>query len=524
MHARKLLAGLATAAVAASGIALTAAPAQAAVQPNDTTFAPVAADLVGMGSDTTQEVVKAAADAYNATQPASRVATYQAGTGDTVAIPSGSTNRVNGSGDGKKLLYGTGNVADIDFARSSSGLNTAEVGAGLQAFPFALDTIQIAKAATSNAPDTLTGAQILAIYERVDAEGDPVNSWDDLGFTSTAAITAYIPQAGSGTRSFFEGELTKLNGGTAVSTTGLPTTQEHSVADIQGNPNAVVPFSAGRAARAPQVKLAAGWKADRAVYNVVRGSDIGKPEVQDVFGTGGFLCSTEAKPLIEGAGFKQFATPAKGGVCGTTTQAATTDFDLNDATPVDTTTAVAVASDAAGKARITAKIAGGTTPSGSVSFFKADGTVLSRNVAVAGGQASFSVDSALGAQNFRAVYRPAAGTNFKSSQGTGVGTVKTSSTLKVTFPKKAAKAGKKVKGTVKVTLAGVSSKATGTVKVLKGKKTIARVKLVNGKAKITLKKGLKSGVNKLKVVWSGDANAVGSQKAAKVKVAKAKKK
>lgn len=523
MHARKLFAGVATLAVTTSALALSSAPAQAAVQPFDTTFAPVAADLVGMGSDTTQEVMKAAADAFNATQPASRVATYQAGTGDTVAIPGATTPRVNGSSDGKKLLYGASNVAAIDFARSSSKLNDTEIQNGLQAFPFALDTIQIAKASTSNAPDTLTGAQVLAIYERVDAEGDPVNSWDDLGFASTDAIVPYIPQAGSGTRSFFEGELKTLNGGTAVDTQGLPTTQEHDIKDIQGNPNAVVPFSAGRAAKFPtQIKLAGGWKADRAVYNVVRGADIGKAEVQDVFGTGGFLCSTEAKPLIEAAGFKQFATPAKGGVCGTTTQAGTTDFDLNDASPVSTTTAVSVASTEAGKAKVTAKISGGATaPSGSVSFFKNDGTVLARNVAVAGGQATFNGASALGAQTFRAVYRPAAGTNFTSSQATGSGTVKAASKLTAKFPK-SAKAGKKVKGKVTVTLTGVSAKATGTVKVKAGSKTVGSGKLKSGKVTLTLKK-LKAGKNKLTVIWAGDATAVGSQAKVTVKVAKAKK-
>lgn len=522
MHARKLLAGLATSAVAASVLALSPAPAHAVytAQPDDTTFAATPTDLIGAGSDTSQSTVKRLADAYNATSPAARIATYAALGGGTIPMGTGAEiNRPNGSGGGKGLLYGAGDDVRLDFARSSSAQNTAETTAGLQSFPFALDTLAMAvsNSTPSNAPATLTAAQIVSIYK-----GD-VTNWSQIDATKSGVIAPKIPQAGSGTRSFFVGELKKMNGGTDVNlAASVQEVQEHDDAQVKNNANAIAPFSVGRAGLlGTTLRIEAGWSADRALYNVVRGADIGKPEIQDAFGTGGFFCSTEAKPLIEQTGFKQLATPAKGGVCGTTTQAATSNFTLNDALPVDTTTAVAVASDAAGKAKITAKIAGSSTPSGSVSFFKNDGSVLARNVAVAGGQATFTADSALGAQTFRAVFRPAAGTNFKSSQGTGSGTVKAGSKLTAKFPK-SVKAGKKVKGTVTVKLTGVATKAAGKVVVKAGSKTVATGKLKNGKVTVTLKK-LKAGKNKLKVIWAGNAAAVGSQATVTVKVAKAKK-
>jgi ABC-type phosphate transport system substrate-binding protein len=523
MHARTLLAGLATASVAASVLAMSPSPAFAVytAQADDTRFAATPTDLVGVGSDTSQNALKRLAEAYNATSPASRIATYAALGGGTIPMPSGAEiNRPNGSGGGKTLLYGAANDTRIDFARSSSAQSATETTNGLQSFPFALDTLGMAvsNSTPSNAPAALTEAQIVDIYDG-DAE-----TWNEVGGSSTAAIVPMIPQANSGTRSFFELELKRMNGGVAIQLADtVQEVQEHDDTLIKSNPNAIAPFSVGRAGLlGTTLRFESGFTANRALYNVVRGSDIGKPEIQDAFGTGGFLCSTEAKPLIEAAGFKQLATPAKGGVCGTTTQTATTDFDLNDATPVDTTVAVTVASTEAAKAKITAKVAGGATaPSGSVSFFKNDGTVLARNVAVAGGQATYTAGSAVGAQTFRAVYRPAAGTNFKSSQATGSGTVKAGSKVVAKFPK-SAKAGKKVKGTVTVKLTGISAKAAGTVKVKAGSKTVGSGKLKNGKVTLTLK-GLKAGTNKLKAIWTGDAAAVGSQDSFKVKVAKAKK-
>ena len=134
MYARKLLAATVTAAVTASALALTAGSASAAVDADDTTFAPVAGDLIGVGSDTSQHALKLLAESWNSTTPAPtfRVATFAATGGGTIPLPTAAVNRPNGSGAGKSTLYGAGNNPDVDFARSSSQQNAAETGAGLQ--------------------------------------------------------------------------------------------------------------------------------------------------------------------------------------------------------------------------------------------------------------------------------------------------------------------------------------------------------------------------------------------------------
>lgn len=539
MHARKLLAGLATAAVAVSGIALTAAPASAVYTKHelDPSFTPVSADLIGGGSDTTMGSVHYVAEAFNSAFPNAgfKVASYAAqpqpaapAPANTISLPSTPTatviNRPNGSGGGKGLLYGANNQVELDFARSSSGLNDNEKAAGLRLYPFGLDTLRIAVSGSvaSNAPASLTPAQIVDIYE-----GD-ITNWNQLPGGKAGVIAPKVPQGGSGTRDFFLAQLKAIKGSDVTLAGTVVEVQEHDDTTVKNNPNAVAPFSLGRAEllkgslRLTSDAAGTGWKADRAVYNVVRQSSLTDPKVQAVFGEDGFFCSTAARPFIEQGGLKQLATEAKGGECGLPTQSSTSNFTLNQA--VVTSVRLSVASTTARTAKLTAVVSGSTAPRGTVTFY--DGAkVLRAGVALISGQATTTVAGlAPGNRSYRAEFVPAAGSVFEPSQATGAGRVKTSSVLKVVLPKKAAKAGKAVRGTATVTLAGVSAKATGTIKVTKGSKTIASGKLVNGKAKLTLKKGLKAGKNKLRVVWAGDANSVGSVKAVTVKVAKAKKK
>ena len=54
---------------------------------------------------------------------------------------------------------------------------------------------------------------------------------------------------------------------------------------IKNDPNAIAPFSVGRAGLlGTTLRLEAGWQADRALYNVVRGADLSNADVQAVFG------------------------------------------------------------------------------------------------------------------------------------------------------------------------------------------------------------------------------------------------
>ncbi len=518
MHARKFLAGLATSAVAVSVLALTAAPASAVYNPHpdDTgSGTPVAAQLIGVGSDTTQHAVKLVSDAYNLTTPPATMWTWAAcltpATCGTVQLPSGDINRPNGSGAGKTLLYGGANNTDIDFARSSSANNANETAAGLQMFPFGLDVLVMAVSGNvqSHAPTALTPAQIVGIYK-----GD-ITNWNQIPGGAAGLIAPKTPQPGSGTRSFWDGQLTAMNGGVpVVYGASVQEVQEHDDTDIKNNPDAIAPFSEGRAGLlGTTLHLETGFAAKRAVYNVVRGADVANASILAAFGTNGYFCSAAAKPLIEQAGFKQLFTPSKGGVCGAPTQTATSNFVVANVT---TTTTVTVTSASASSARITAAVTGSSAPSGTVAFFEG-ATQLATGVPLTSGQAVRIQTATPGAHTYKAVFTPAANTPFTSSEGTGSGTVvKATSSVAASFPK-TVKFGKKAKGTVTVTLNGSSSKATGAVTIKDGNKVVGTGTLSNGKVTITLKKKLKPGKHKLTISWAGDSNASGSETKVKIK-------
>jgi ABC-type phosphate transport system substrate-binding protein len=255
MSARKNLAGGLAALVAGSALVMTAGPASAVYRadPDDTTFTPAAADLIGVGSDTTQHAMKLIADAWNADPAhAFKVATYAAteggaaqGADATINLPGGSTARPNGSGAGKGRLYGSGNVADVDFARSSdalkSGSSTPEIENGLKAFPFALDTVVTAVSRTtpSHAPATLTVAQLVDIYECKTTADD----WSELGGTA-GKIKPQVPQSGSGTAKFFKAQLDAAKGSAVTYGDCVDqTVQEHDDSTVKSNPDAIVPIS-----------------------------------------------------------------------------------------------------------------------------------------------------------------------------------------------------------------------------------------------------------------------------------------
>ncbi len=335
MSVRRTVAGALTGALVTSALLAANAPSAHAVEPDDTTFTPVAADLIGVGSDTSQHAVWALATAWNAKTPAPafKVASFAATGGGTIALPSGAITRPNGSGAGKNLLHGGTNNVDVDFARSSSSLSTGEVSDGLQQIPFAVDELAMAvsKSTVSNAPVSLTPAQIVGIYK------GEITNWSQVGGTA-GVIAPKIPQGGSGTRSFFVAQLKALNGGVDVAlAASVAEVQEHDDSLVKNDPNAIAPFSVGRAGLlGDTLRIETGWSAKRALYNVVRGADVADAKVQAVFGASGFFCSDAARTLIRDSGFKQLATDAKGGVCGEQTQDPTSNFTVNPANADDT--------------------------------------------------------------------------------------------------------------------------------------------------------------------------------------------
>lgn len=508
MSVRKTLAGVIAAAVAGSVVGLTAGPASAA-EADDPGFTPVAGDLIGVGSDTSQHTLHLLGQGWNAQTPAPsfRVASFAALGGGKIALPSGEINRPNGSGAGKGLLYGANNNTDVDFARSSSGPSTTEVQAGLQFFPFALDTLTMAvsNSVPSNAPTSLTPAQIVGIYK------GEITNWTAVGGTA-GTIAPKIPQSGSGTRSFFTDQLKAMNGGVAVTLgANVGEVQEHDDALIKSDPNAIAPFSKGRAGLlGTTLRLESGWSADRALYNVVRGADLGRADIQQVFGVDGYVCSTEARELIEDSGFEQLATADHGGVCGEPTQTATTNFTINK--QVVTTTSLEATSPRAKTAKLVATVTGATPPSGSVDFFEG-ATPVANDVPMVSGAATTTLTGvAPGSHTYTAVFTPAEGSVFEASQGEDTVSVKTSATVSESFPASVAK-GAKAKGTVTVAASGAT--ATGTVSIMLGSKTLKSASLKGGKATFTLK--LKKGKNKLKAVYGGNADVAGASKSFTIK-------
>ena len=248
-------------------------------------FVPKAGDVVGVGSDTTQFALNYLADGhdgvagYNTAGTSGRLVTFDAlgeGLPAQITLREGTApiTRPNGSGAGKALLYGAGNNVAVNYARSSSALSQAEISANLQQLPFAVDGLRLAvRAAGSNAPATITPAQLVDIFDGT------VTNWNQIGGVA-GAIVPLVPQSGSGTRSFFLSQLKAANGGVDVTLApSVVETQEHSDADIKSNLNAIAPFSTGRAKTAPTVKLLGGadkggFEANRALYNVVRQGDL----------------------------------------------------------------------------------------------------------------------------------------------------------------------------------------------------------------------------------------------------------
>jgi hypothetical protein len=549
MHARRFLTGLATASVALAGLALTAGPANAAIttDPDDIAWTSTGTWLIGTGSDTTQHVMKLTGDAFNATNPAAKISTYAATNGGatctnasdcqiTLPAPDGVQNRPFGSGAGRGFLFGTNNKSTVTYARTSATMDAPAQQAGLQQFPFALDyvTAAVSGNVTSNAPSTLSVQDLIKIYTCQTVNPGPSGTvvapqWNEVGGTSTDRVAPVGPSASSGTGTTFYAALTAANGGVTVTPGGcVKSANENDATPVKDNANAIAPFSEGLANLATAagnkvVTLPNAVRAQRALYNVVRGTDVSNPNVTAMFGSKGFLCSPAAKSLIEQSGFKQLRAPDQGGVCGLPTQSATTNFAAD---AISTSTTVTVTSASATAAKVVAKVTASSAPNGQVTFY--EGTTQVGSAPLASGQATIQPAAAPGTHTYRAVYTPIANSAFIGSEGTGSGSVqKATSTVSGKFGKATLKAGKaKSKGTVDVALNGASVKASGAVTVSYKGKVVGKGTLSNGTAKVTvkLKKLKKAGSYKLALAWAGDTNGDAAAGTAKVKVVAPKKK
>jgi len=295
-------------------------PQAAQADPVPATGKSVYGQLAGVGSDTTQDVMNGLQIAIGrvSTNGVWKLSSYDAnvvGTIKTKADGTAAICRPNGSSAGVNALKvaigsltsnscttftgntavdwtmtGTGNVVgQIQYARSSSGPTTTPNGV-LSYVPFAKDAMGYAVSDDSVMPALSVGTStdaadgsgetpetLWAIYNcsatriitKAGADAKLVNdSYVKAADETSTRIRAYIPQDGSGTRSYWEskfgitlgsadtcvedkkyvvGDAGAVGDGNNTFTTAADysgaSVQEHSGAAVDGNPGAITPFS-----------------------------------------------------------------------------------------------------------------------------------------------------------------------------------------------------------------------------------------------------------------------------------------
>jgi ABC-type phosphate transport system substrate-binding protein len=275
----------------------------------DPGFTPDANDVVGVGSDTTEFVMQSLAGAFNTDSVGGtqRMASFNA-TGSATIVPrsgAAAITRPNGSSAGiAELLSNTA----ISFARSSRGPN-ATGDTGTIFFPYATDKLGyvFAKPGT-HAKRRMTAAKLKSIYTC------HKTNWSQFG-RPAGHIRAKIPQAGSGTRSFFLASIgeteTQLQNAIAKpnATCSVVEVQEHDPNAVIGKRNAVAPFSFARfKTLSASVKKHIGYarkarfNVTRDVYNVIRTGNAGA--LGQYFDDNSWICtSTKAGQRITARGF-----------------------------------------------------------------------------------------------------------------------------------------------------------------------------------------------------------------------------
>ncbi|WP_052708863.1 MULTISPECIES: substrate-binding domain-containing protein [unclassified Streptomyces] len=346
--------------LAAAAIATSVATVAAGTAVADPASLPAAQDIVGVGSDTTQAVLNQFSTDYNAFLGASstlpRLYSWDATGTSPIVTKTGATtpfNRPNGSSAGISALDATSKTT-VDFARSSRGpKNSTPTVPGDPTtdlfVAFAKDAVSVATTTTgSNAPTNLSKNDLINIYNCTYTNWNQIPGYTGAGGT----IKAFLPQVGSGTRSFFLSALGLANGGACV--LANPTVQENQGTDtILNDPNAIVPYSAAHyigqvynghssgsdAAGYLTIRsidgispvdgtnaLAATFantSFGRVVYNVVREANWNATDTQGtalraIFGTNGWVCkNATAAADIKSYGFRTLPV----GACGSTTHA-----------------------------------------------------------------------------------------------------------------------------------------------------------------------------------------------------------
>lgn len=326
----------------AAVVSLTTIALAAPVAMADPTGAPTTRTLVGVGSDTTQDVMNALSNvpasgsrtigSYDAVGGATLPALKTAVTSSNEAADCSGIARPVGSGAGVSALKAERGLAAtdangvrrpcIDFARSSSGPNPVTGSPTLTWIPFAGDQVTVATREDTLLPASFTTAQLTSIYNCTAAATQSQNG-------NPPAIVPVLPQSNSGTRKFFLAQIMVTTPGSCVQST--TTTIENNGAQFT-DPRDLFPYSVAQynsqyykvvtdvtgSMRLRQVNSqipgTSSFPFKREVYNVVPTSELNDPAIQATFvGTGdpGDICNQSA--TIQRYGFSLVSD------CGTTT-------------------------------------------------------------------------------------------------------------------------------------------------------------------------------------------------------------
>ncbi len=294
-------------------------------------------DLAGVGSDTTMDLVQALSQvvtinsvkvigSYNATFSGDP-ATFQTKADATKCTFT--RGAANGSSNGIKLLDASTKAGDgcIQFARSSSAKSSSSP-TGYTWIPFAKDAVTFAVRSDGSVPKSLSVAELTAIYKC-----DP----------SMSSIVPVLPQAGSGTRSFWLGKIgvteDQITAGTypclkpkSAGGTGAEYEQEHDGRSLKANeiqPYSIAVWQAQASGAAPDRRgmtvlgvlggqaptlLNTSSSFNRDVFNVIpttKVTDTASKEYQVFVGKDSLVCKQSA--VIAEQGFGVLAT-----TCGDT--------------------------------------------------------------------------------------------------------------------------------------------------------------------------------------------------------------
>lgn len=328
--------------VAALGASVFALGAPAQADPTNGAFR----TYVGVGSDTTQDVLNAiAGDSPGTTGDTTLIGSYNAfGSAQIQTKANGPFfDRPAGSGAGVKALSdavtgtpynGVDITGQVQFARSSAG--PAASGTDLTYIPFARDAVSYAYKGVAAKLGKLTTAQLNAVY-----------SADTPVTINGVKVTGVLPQSSSGTRKFFLSAI----GVTTIGASVIQTTSPENNGSILTATNQIVPFSAAQWIAqkngivtdttgtalfgAPNAKGVVSKNTTtgklvpssafynsapfgRYVYNVIPTSQVGKAVSKLFVGSSSATCSTAGRAIYEKFGFA-LITSASGTIrCGNT--------------------------------------------------------------------------------------------------------------------------------------------------------------------------------------------------------------